>query len=263
MSITSIIKETGGHPYEISKAYVVVNEIFDLGTLWEFITNDISADIATKVELYLDLSKIMRRGINWFVKNIKNPIDVSKTIKEFNKQTEQLTSIISSLLVGTTKTKFFSKIEYYSNSGVSKKFAKTIATLEVLVSAFDIIYIAKQTNKKNDYVANVYFEAGHLFSIDWLRQSCGAQFDESYWNRLSIQSLKDDFYIKQRILTTEILKQNTQNVSLKSWALEHYDISNIFLDFIEDIKVQESVNLNMLVLANKKLEIFLNKLQVL
>ncbi|MDC0864578.1 NAD-glutamate dehydrogenase [Rickettsiaceae bacterium] len=260
--IHSIKKETGASPYEIAKAYVIVTEIFDLNSLWKSVENiDSPVDAAIRVELYSDLSKIMRRGISWFVKNISHPINVSEAIKEFSKQSDQLTSIISNLLVGATKTKFFAKVNHYSTAGVNKKFAKSIATLEVLVSAFDIIYIGKETRKRNDYVANLYFETGDAFSLDWLRQSAEAQIDDSYWNRLSIQSLKDDFYSKQRQLTTEIIKQDMQGEDLKLWMLEHSDISNIFINFIEDIKMQESVNLNMLVLAGKKLEIFLNKLK--
>ena len=165
------------------------------------------------------------------------------------------------MLVGTTKTRFFSRIEYYTGSGVDKKLAKSVATLEVLVSAFDIIHIAKQTNTKNENIANLYFESGDVFSIDWLRQSCEAQINESYWNRLSVQSLKDDFYDKQRRLVAEIIVQSQQIVNLKSWLQENSAAASIFINFVEDMKMQETVNLNMIILASKKLEIFLRKLK--
>ena len=48
----------------------------------------------------------------------------------------------------------------------------------------------------------------------------------------------------------------------KVWLEHHASDAHIFVSFIEDIKLQEILNLNMIILANKKLEIFLRKLEV-
>ncbi len=264
--ISSIKKETGGHSCDIARAHAVVAEVFDLDNLWGQVAKlDRSIDINIKVEMLSDLVRIMRRGITWFVRNIKAPINISETIEIYSKQTSELTDIISKLLVGTTKTRFFSRIDHFTSAGADKKLARSVATLEVLVSAFDIIFLAKQMNKKNEDIANLYFECGDLLSIDWLRQSCEAQIDQSFWNRLSVQSLKDDFYDKQRRLIKAILLSGNSNGSvpkLKTWIKNNASDAHIFVSFIEDIKSQEALNLNMIILANKKLEIFLRKLEV-
>ena len=61
-----------------------------------------------------------------------------------------------------------SPFDYYYTfeTGVDKKLAKSFATLEVLVSAFDIIHIARQNNIKNENIVNLYFESGDVFIID-------------------------------------------------------------------------------------------------
>lgn len=260
--ISAIKRETGGHLCDIARAHEVVTEIFDLQDLWKEV-GQLGNNIPTiiKVEMFSDLGKIMRRGISWFVRNIKPPIHITDSIEEYRQQTEELSCIISKLLVGGAKTRFFNKIAHYTSVSVDKKLAKSIATLEVLVSAFDIIYIAKHTGAKNGDTANLYFECGDVLSIDWLRDSSEAQINESYWNRLSIQSLKDDFYDKQRRLVTEIVASNQKFVSLKAWLKNNITHASIFTDFIEEMKMQESINLNMIILANKKLEIFLRKLK--
>lgn len=265
--ISSIKKETGARACEIARAYEVVTKIFDLDNLWSQVTKlDKSIDINIKIEMLSDLVRIMRRGITWFVRNIKAPINIPETIAIYSKQTSELTDIISELLVDGAKTKFFNSISHFTSFGVDKKLAKSISTLEVLVSAFDIIFIAQQTNMKNEDIANLYFECGNLLSIDWLRQSCEAQIDHSFWNRLSVQSLKDDFYDKQRRLIRAILSRNNgssgQVPEFKAWLEHHASDAHIFVSFIEDIKLQEILNLNMIILANKKLEIFLRKLEV-
>jgi len=88
---------------------------------------------------------------------------------------------------------------------------------------------------------------------------CDAQIDDSYWNRLSIQSLKDDFYDKQRRFVTAIAKKYQNRVDLLSWINNNNFSAGIFTDFVTELKLQETVNLNMLILANKKFELFLRK----
>jgi glutamate dehydrogenase len=212
------------------------------------------------VDLFTDLAKIMRRGISWFIKNTKSPINILETIEDYKEQIHRITSLMGKLLVGETKTKFYNKINIYKQAGVQESLAKAVASLESLVSAFDIIYVAKVTNSKDEDVANLYFESGELLNIDWLRKSCDAQIDDSYWNRLSIQSLKDDFYDKQRRFVTEIIKKQQNRVDLLSWINNNNQSAGIFTNFVTELKFQETVNLNMLILANKKFELFLRQL---
>lgn len=259
--ISSIKSETGGEAADIARAHAVVTEVFALEELWNKVASlGTSIKMITKVEMFSDLARIMRRGISWFIRNVKHPINIDKAIKEFSREVEELSTIISKLLVGTTKTRYFGKIAHYTEEGVEKKLAKSIATLEVLVSAFDIINIAKQNNTENADIANLYFETGDLFNIDWLRQAAEAQIDESYWNRLSIQSLKDDFYDKQKRLLNIIIASDKQKINLKDWLQKNSSAAGIFVDFVSDIKRQKVVNLNMIILANKKFEIFLRKI---
>ena len=259
--ITDIEKETGGVLCDIARAHSVICELFDLDGLWKKVENlDKTITTEIKVDMFTDLAKIMRRGISWFIKNTKSPINVLETIEDYKEQIHRITSLMGKLLVGETKTKFYNKINIYKQAGVQESLAKAVASLESLVSAFDIIYVAKVTNSKDEDVANLYFESGELLNIDWLRKSCDAQIDDSYWNRLSIQSLKDDFYDKQRRFVTEIIKKQQNRVDLLSWINNNNQSAGIFTNFVTELKFQETVNLNMLILANKKFELFLRQL---
>jgi len=259
--ITDIEKETGGVLCDIARAHSVICELFDLDGLWKKVENlDKTITTEIKVDMFTDLAKIMRRGISWFIKNTKSPLNILETVEEYKEQIHRITNLMRKLLVGETKTKFFNKINVYKQAGVQENLAKSVASLESLVSAFDIIYVAKTTNSKDEDVANLYFESGDLLNIDWLRKSCEAQIDDSYWNRLSIQSLKDDFYDKQRRFVMEIVKKHQNKVDLLSWINNNNRSTGIFTDFVTELKLQETVNLNMLILANKKFELFLRQL---
>ena len=60
----------------------------------------------------------------------------------------------------------------------------------------------------------------------------------------------------------EVVSQaDNATIDLKKWLEKNSASANIFTNFVDDIKMQEAVNLNMIILANKKMEIFLRKLK--
>lgn len=260
--ISAIKRETGGQLCDIASAHTIVCEIFNLDVLWNQVGNlGVKVSTHAKVEMFTDLGKIMRRGIAWFIKNLKSPFDITSTIKEYKEKADCLSGMVGNLLIGEAKTKYQARINSYVVEGIDKKLASNIATLEILVSAFDIIYISKITKVEDKTIANLYFQAGEILHIDWLRKSCETQIDESYWNRLSIQALKDDFYDKQRRLITDLVTQSKEDkIDLASWLQDNAKAASIFIDFVKDIKLNENINLNMMILANKKFEMFLRKL---
>lgn len=259
--LNSIKNETGGKMCDIARAYIVICELLNLSSLWvqvEGLGSSVASEI--KVDMLTELAKTMRRGISWFIKNTKSPLNILTTIEEYRHPVQHINNLMNTLLHGEAKDKFHQKVTTYLEAGIENELATDIASLELMVSAFDIIYVSKNTNFDADNVANFYFESGDLLSIDWLRKTCEAQIDDSYWNRLSVQSLKDDFYDKQRRLVTKIINQHKNNVDLSIWINENTKSASIFTDFVVELKNQETVNLNMLILANKKFELFLRKL---
>ena len=259
----NIIKsQTGAALCDIVRSYTIVCEIFDIDNLWsevEAVPDDVKYLI--KIDMFTELTKIIRRGIVWFVKHIKHPINISNTIEEFCEPTKSLSKIMGNFLLGEAKIKYDEKISLYTSSGVPKQLAIKIATLDSLVSIFDILYVAKETKVSNTDVANLYFITGNKFSIDWLRELCDIQVTDSYWNKLSIQSLKDDLYDKQRRLLVTILKKFKVSVDLDLWISNNIDSAGIFMNFIKGIGLQKNIDLNILILANKEFEILLRRLE--
>lgn len=261
-SLNLIKRDSGAALCDIVRSYTIICEIFDLDNLWTIVESLPSTiEYKVKIDMFTELAKIMRRGISWFLKHIKHPINISDTIDEFYEPARMLSKVVSKFLLGEARNKFDDKVKQYTMLGVTDEIAQRVATLDSLVSVFDIIYIAKKTKATNNDVANLYFATGNKFSIDWLRKSCDKQLNDSYWNRLSTQSLKDDLYDKQRQLLTKIINKSKVNIDLDLWIDNNINYASIFLDFVKGIRLQENIDLNILILANKKFEIFLRKLE--
>jgi glutamate dehydrogenase len=256
--IDTIHRETGAMLCDIVRAYFIINEIFDLDSLWKEVEKlDGKAPSSLKIEMFTELSKMMRRGISWFVRNLDHPIDIAKTIKDYRDSIQSTAKAIEQALLGDAKTKINAKAAYYISNQVDANLADRIALLDCLISAFDILLVARDTKVDHSLVAKTYFEISESFSIDYLRKCAEKQINESYWNRLSIQAIKDDLYDKQRRLLQKIITDNDPDVD--KWRKKHEKYATIFTDFIDDLKLQENIDINMLILANKKFEIFLRK----
>ncbi|WP_375326362.1 NAD-glutamate dehydrogenase [Candidatus Tisiphia endosymbiont of Nemotelus uliginosus] len=261
-SLNIVKRETEALLCNIIRSYTIICEIFDLDNLWksvELLPREI--DYKVKIEMFTEIAKIMRRGIAWFAKHIATPINISNTINEFYKPARELSTVVGSLLLGEAKSKFDEKLQQYIAYGVGNELANKLSTLDSLVSVFDIIYIAKKTNSQNIEVANLYFATSTKFSIDWLRKVCEQQAADTYWGRLSAQSLKDDLYDKQRQLLIKIINNSKISVDLDSWIDNNKHFVSIFLDFVTLIKAHQNTDLNMLILANKRFDTFLRKLE--
>ncbi|MFY9589213.1 NAD-glutamate dehydrogenase [Rickettsia endosymbiont of Halotydeus destructor] len=260
LSITK--RETGAALCNIIRSFIIVCEIFDLDNIWKKVeTLPAHIDYNIKIDIFTEIAKLMRRGIAWFIKHVKHPINISDTIEEFSEPTQILRKTVGGLLIGEAKTKLEDKLKYYTSSGVDESFANIIVTLDSLISVFDIIYITRQTKGHNIDIASLYFSVANKFSIDWLRKACDKQLNNSYWSRLGIQSLKDDLYDKQRKLLIKITSKSKSTVDLDFWIDNNKSLVQNFLDFMKEIKLQENIDLNIIILANKKFEIFLQKLE--
>ncbi|ABE04120.1 NAD-specific glutamate dehydrogenase [Rickettsia bellii RML369-C] len=138
---------------------------------------------------------------------------------------------------------------------------KIFLPFDSLISVFDIIHVTKQVSGNDEEMAKAYFTIGNMFSLYWLRKTCDRQLNDSYWRRLGLQSLKDDLYDKQRRLLIKIINKSQTTIDLDLWIDNNKSLVKNFLDFIKEIKSQEVIDLNVIILVNKKFEIFLQKLE--
>jgi glutamate dehydrogenase len=250
--INDIAAETGAKVCDIVRAYIVISEIFDVDDAWDKIDNMlISNDL--KVELYTEINKLLRRGVSWFLRNFSGKIEITNLIRKYKSAALLVAYNIDKFLVGEAKEKYEVRLEKYVNANVQKEIASLVAKLDVLISALDITLLSEKVQIDHFKIAKSYFEIGEAFHLDYLRKVCENLLTNAYWNRLAIQSLKDDLYYNQSRLSA--LLKNVDNI--KSWIAENPEKIRIYNEFLANIKSKEEVNLNMVILAVKKLELCL------
>ncbi len=262
--LSSIKRETGAHLCDIVRAYTIITEIFNLRELWSKVEGlDGKLEIDVQIEMFSEINKLTRRGIFWFIRNFEHPLNISKLIEEYHDQAMLLGKTLYTSLKGEARDKFNNKLAYFESNKVPNHLIKELSALDSFISALDVISISNKTDVSVDIVARLYFEVGSFFRLDWLRKNCDKLINTSYWNRLSLQSIKDDLYDKQRRIVRIILKQMKKiddKFSLNDWQQLDQKHAQIYNKFLLELSEHETLDLNMIVLATKKLEIFLQSL---
>lgn len=258
--LSSLKRETGALLCDIVRGFVIVQEIFNLNSIWDEVDKlNSTVPLNLIMEIYTDLNKVIRRGIAWMITNLEHPLKITDSINLYKESALKISNMLTKNLYGSAKEKYEMKYAKYLESGIPADLSEKCAGLESLVSSFDISFICKDTKADPELVSSAYFKIGNQYSVDWLRKTCDKLMTESYWQRLSIQSLKDDLYDKQRRLIKLAINDGMIH-DLDKWYQKNHQTSVIYNNFVEDLKNNENIDISMLILANKKLEIFIRKI---
>lgn len=258
--IEHIQSDTGAKLCDIIRSYIIVNRIFDLDSLWKQIGKlSVEVEFEVQLDIYSEIIKLLRRGISWFVRNLPGPIEIGAALEFYGESVHQLCAHLHEYLLGQAKEKLEARTNTYRKAKVPSDLADRVAILDSGVSSLDILLVAHSTQTDKQRVAELYFKVADHFHIDWMRKCIEKQMTESYWNRLSIQALKDDLYDKQRRVLQKILEYKSDATDLSAWLEHNEKFASIFLGFLEKIRHDEEIDLNMMILANKQFEIFLRR----
>ena len=257
--LNALIQDTGAALCDIVRGYVIVQEIFDINTTWDEVDNlPKNIPLSNIIEIYTDLNKVIRRGVTWMVNNLEHPLNIKNSINTYKELTLKISQMLSTNMYGTVKERYKNKFKKYKQAGIPENLAEKCAKLETLVSSFDIAHMSKDTGADAEKICSAYFKISNEYHIDWLRKSCDKLLGDSYWQRLSLQSMKDDLYDKQRRILRKIVDNNMHHNADK-WFEKNKNVSLVFNKFMQELMKQENIDISMLIIANKKLEMFIRK----
>lgn len=253
-------KDTGLKGCDIARAYTITRDAFDLRNLWlEIEELDGKIAVETQVQLFLEIEKLVHRATFWFLRNYPQPLTVASIVEDFSSTIKSLSGCLNSMLLGTAKDSYNEKLQHFMHMGVPEALAIKIAGLEALSSACDIVQVAKGGNFPVERVATAYFELGTRFRFGWLRSRTNKLTAETYWQRLSIDTMRDNLYDQQMRLTADVMKHAAQKEGpLAYWCVQNAKQIERYDTFINDLKSYETVDFSMIVVAEKRVESLLS-----
>ena len=199
-------EETGASVPDISGAWLVAREVFDMAGFWAQVEAlDGQVDVATQIALLLEGRKLVERAARWLLHNRRPPFDIRATIEFFSAGMDAIGGGLPKLLAGRDLAGFTERQEAFIARDVPVTLAERVAAMVPAYSAFDVVEIAAATGREIEETAEVYFDLADRLQIARLRDQIVALPRDDRWNTMARGALRDDLYAAHAALARDVL----------------------------------------------------------
>jgi glutamate dehydrogenase len=220
------VEETGADPAQITRAYTIVREIFDLADLWAAIE---ALDNAVPTEAqhvaYAEIRRLVDRATRWFV-DVRFPItDVTNEVQRFAPTLRTVGPRIASLVRGAERADIELQTHKLVGYGIPEPLARRLAELLSTFLLLDVVEIANASEHKPADIAELHFALSDYFYVDEMLTAVTNLPREDRWEALARAAMRHDVYAALSAITTAVLRStpDTQDPDdrVRRWTEQH------------------------------------------
>jgi glutamate dehydrogenase len=220
-----LAEETGAGTPHLARAYAVARETFEMWDFWTAVEAlDGQIEAGTQLAMLVEGRRLVERATRWLVRSsVRGAIDVSATTNRFLPGARILSDALPEVLEGLDRDLFDRRQAELQTAGVPMEMARRVASMQALLSVFDIVEDGESTGSPQPLVMATYFGIGSRLGLDWLRDRILELPRADRWQALARAALRDDLYRLHRSLTRDILEAADgagSGAAIEAWA-EH------------------------------------------
>jgi len=201
-----LIEETGASVPDLTRAWLVAREVFDMFAFWRQVEGlEGRVGLTAQITLLLEGRKLTERAARWLLYNRRPPFDIQATVGFFADGVRTVRSRLPKLLTGRDLAGFEERRDSYLDLGVPLDLAERVAAMVPTYSAFDIVQAAASAGRGIEETAEVYFDLADRLQITRLRDRITALPREDRWSTMARAALRDDLYAAHATLTRDVL----------------------------------------------------------
>jgi len=255
-----VSEETSRPAGEVARAFTIMRDAFDLRTVWSEIESlDNKLPAAAQLEMMVDVEHLLERSIGWLLRSGYEKLDIAALTNEFRPRIaaihDQLDTILPPAAIANVRVREAELIE----DGVPETLAKRMASLDVMGAALDIIRIARRdSGRKIDDVARIYFGVGARFGLDRLRAASATIAAETPWQKTAVAALVDDLLNYQSALASRVIAEvDGVPEPVESWLQKRSRATERVDTTLTELRAMPAVDLAMLTVASRQLRVLL------
>ena len=261
--VTGIREETGFSTAEIVRAFVVARAAFDLRAFWqslEALDNQVTAEV--QMRIHIDGRDLIRRATIWFLRNVKQPMDMGAVIAAYRPGIASLRSEIHQYLSDFEGEAHAQRLQALLTEHVPEEIARLAALLHPLGAATDLVMVAQATGQSVGEAARAFFQIGAELNLDWLCRAAEKSSPDEHWERLAMNAVVDDFYGQQRTLTSQALNMakipGAAADALEQWRDRHAPALRRTAGLIDEMRTG-AISIAKLAFVNRQMRDLMNK----
>jgi glutamate dehydrogenase len=254
-----LAEETGAATSHLARAYAVAREVFEMRTFWaeiEALDNRIEA--GTQLAMLIEGRRLVERATRWLVRSGGEAIDIEATTERFLPGARTLADALPGVLEGLDGDVFQDRLVELEGVGVPAELARRVASMQAVLSVFDIVEDADHTGRQQPVVMSTYFALGSRLGLDWLRDRILELPRADRWQALARAALRDDLYRLHRSLTRDVLlsagAHEGSERSIEDWQARNEAAVERALSVLADVKACEAYDTTTLPVALRELK---------
>jgi len=229
-------------------AFAAAREILGVDALWDQVSAlDGKASAAGQTALYKALAYALRSLTFWLARRaFRDKLTVRKLVEAYGPSVKALAALGATIFSPFEQKTAAKRAKAYVADGAPEALAQSVAALQPLTTAADLVDLGNASSWSVENVARLYHQVGAAFGFDRLRGAAGSFVGGDNFERLAVRRLIEDMLAEQTAITQAVLKfsANAQagedEVSAKaataSWAALRADSVRAAKRTIEDIE---------------------------
>ena len=245
-----MIEETGASSEDVTRAYVLVRDVFDLDALWleiDALDNKVSAQL--QYEMLVEVGRLLVRGALWFLRRRRERLPIGRVLDIFRPALEKLRGQVPKILAAGDREAWEAAVSRLAGEGVPREVAGKVASLGALYAVLDVTEVAVEQKKSVESLAALYFALVGELELRWFADRITQLPTETPWQALARNALRDDLASQQRALTSTVAKLSESDdpqQMLAAWR-ERYSPAILRLgSMMEELKRQGALDLAVL-----------------
>jgi glutamate dehydrogenase len=232
------------------RAYLIVREVFGFVDLWRAIEAlDYKVPDRTQSAMIIDGGRLIVRATLWFLRHRAHLADLAGSIEHFRAGAERLAALFPQILPAMEQSAFTSAAGRLEKDGVPHALAASVAGLDAMFNALDIVEVADRLERDIGEIARVHFALAGELDFPWLRERIGILPAENHWQTLAKAALRDDLAGMLRALTADALRTG----DVASWKTRNAVLYDRLKQILNELRAAESPDLAMLSVAMREL----------
>ena len=250
--------ETGATLPQLARAFGVAREVFEMRRFWtdvEALDNKIEAEI--QLEMLIEGRRLVERATRWLVRAYSD-IDIEATIARFEPAARMLEEALPGVLRGLDAEAFAQRLHALGEAAVPPDLARRVASMQAMLSVFDIVQDTTMTERSQREVMSTYFAIGAELGLDWLRDRILELPRADRWQALARTAMRDDLYRLHRSLTRDALMSSGPNGdsdhTLENWRAGNEAAVRRALSVLADVKASGAYDTTTLPVVLRELK---------
>jgi len=251
-------EDTGEGPGQIARAYTIAREVFDARSLWGAIEAlDGKVHGAAQIDALLGIWYLLRHATRWLLTVPGTRLDIAAAVARYAPGVLALRASLDAVASGEDRASAVRERERWTSAGFPADMARSLAHLQALISAFDIVEVAAEHQLPIERVAEVYYALGEALHLKWLMLRIEELPVEGRWHAQARGTQRDELFHHQRALVAQVLARakpgDSGTATVQQWLARDDGSLRFTLGMLADMRNQVSMDYPTVSVAIRRL----------